>query len=239
MNIDKAERLLIKAIQTTPKTQIWSNEDQNKLLSERGIIINLICQLNTHKETKAYWSRASLQFNGEYNKQIAKKINFQPDIIFHGGQSSYDYQKFVCEAKRYDKIQKPSTIHLLFYDLYKLVSYLNLQKDNVPIGFERVYMIIIGCDKAYILKVFEKLPNVTKRINEEEKSNRSKELENINLGITGIRKYLKDQEKSDHLKFIFVPPNYQEKAKIQIVSLEQLITESSELMSFVNNFNNK
>ncbi|MCH5221353.1 MAG: hypothetical protein J1F05_03365 [Muribaculaceae bacterium] len=237
MEPDEAERMLINAIKKTKKDQIWTDNTQSKLLKEKGITINIISRLNSHKGTKAYRIREKLQFNGEYDKQISKNKYVYPDIIFHGGQNIYDNQKFACEAKRYDKINMPSTLNLLFYDLYKLVSYLYLLKDNDPVGFDRVYMMIIGCDKDTFLKFFEKLPKLQKRINEN--NNISKEVDNINLGVKVIRKYFEDHDKKEHLKFIFIPKNYQEEDKIQTISLEQLKNESSDLKNFINNFNNQ
>lgn len=237
MEPDEAECMLINAIKKLKKDQIWTDSTQSKLLNERGITINIISQLNSLKGTEDYINREKLQFNGEYDKMISKNKSFHPDIIFHGGQNTYGNQKFACEAKRYDKIDKPSTLNLLFYDLYKLVSYLYLLKDDDHVGFDRVYMMIIGCDKETILNIFKKLPKLQKRINE--KNNISEEVEKIKLGVKAIKKCLRDPDKKEYLKFIFIPKNHQEEDKIQIISLAKLKNESSDLKNFIDNFNNK
>ena len=216
MDLNKAEKILIEAIQNTPKNQIWVNDDQNSLLPERGITINFILQLYSLNPSYFFNSCDNLYFSGEYEKVINKKITY-PDIIFHGGQNNIANQIFACEIKKFPSIKAPSNHHLLFYDFYKLVNYLYLKRWNKKelkyddADYKMVYMILIDSDKkdfSNLLRSF-KLSSLNK--------NRKKEVQSIRM----IRRYLHDEKKQNRLRIILIPKNYDK--KIDILSLEDII----------------
>ena len=220
MDAETAEKNLINAIKTSKQSQIWINDQKDKLLPERAITINLILKLCSLIGFDSGITNGPLYFSGEYEKRIGHNRKFvYPDIILHGGQEDINHQIFACEVKKFPSIKSPSKHHELFYDFYKLVNYLYLEKFNEQTqlyenaNYERVYMILIDCEKDNIIKLFGAFTL----------SQKTENLENEKRGIRMIKKYLQDEQKRNRFRFILISKEFNN--YLDILTLENLLKE--------------